>query len=108
MNKVLSAESGKQILDLSRFTSTINDTQYTLIDGCAFMKFSRPDVVVESSLMVIGLLSYVHAKKNYAELCETMNNVLAYYSNELVNSESKLVRARYAQFLGYLVDMMYK
>lgn len=37
-----------------------------------------------------------------------MNSVLAYYSNELVNSESQLVRVRYAQFLGYLVDMMYK
>ena len=65
-------------------------------------------MVVESALLVIGLLSYVHAKKNYAELCEQMNAVLAYYSNELVNSESQLVRVRYSQFLGYLVDMMYK
>ena len=37
-------------------------------------------MIIECSLMVMGLLSYVHAKRRYEELCETMNNVLAHFS----------------------------
>lgn len=37
-----------------------------------------------------------------------MENTLNYYINEIINNESMLVRARYALFLGYLVDMLYK
>ena len=37
-----------------------------------------------------------------------MNMVLAHYNGDLVASDSKLVRVRYALLLGYLVDMMYK
>lgn len=37
-----------------------------------------------------------------------MENTLNYYINEIIKNESKLVRARYALFLGYLVDMLYK
>jgi len=80
--------SGKPELDMSKLTETLDNAAVAMVDGCAMMKHSQDDVVVESALLVIGLLSYVHAKKNYAELCEQMNSVLAYYSNELVNSES--------------------
>lgn len=37
-----------------------------------------------------------------------MENTLNYYIQEIINNESKLVKARYALFLGYLVDMLYK
>ena len=37
-----------------------------------------------------------------------MESTLNYYINEIINNESKLVRVRYALFLGYLVDMLYK
>lgn len=108
INKKLAQPSGKPELDMRKLTETLDTGAVNMVDGCAFMKHSRADVVVESALLVIGLLSYVHAKKNYAELCDQMNTVLIYYSNELVGSESQLVRVRYAQFLGYLVDMMFK
>ena len=37
-----------------------------------------------------------------------MESTLNHYINEIINNESKLVRVRYALFLGYLVDMLYK
>lgn len=79
-----------------------------MINRCAFLSHSKDDVIVESSLLVIGLLSYVHAKENYANLSRQMNVVLAHYNEDLLASDSKLVRVRYALLLGYLIDMMYK
>ena len=96
INKKLSLSSGKAELDMRKLTETLENHVVNMVDECAMMKNSQDDVVVESALLVIGLLSYVHAKKNYAELCEQMNSVLAYYSNALVNSASPLVRVRYA------------
>jgi len=37
-----------------------------------------------------------------------IEQIFTYYIDEIINSESKLVRCRYALFLGYLIDMLYK
>lgn len=72
------------------------------------MQHSKPDVVIDASITVLGLLSYVHSKNQYRNIFGIMENTLNYYIQEIINNESKLVKARYALFLGYLVDMLYK
>ena len=58
--------------------------------------------------MVMGLLSYVHNQKAYANIFANMDKLFIYYNEEILGSESKLVKARYALFLGYLMDVLYK
>lgn len=65
-------------------------------------------MVIDASITVLGLLSYVHSKNQYRNIFGIMENTLNYYIQEIINNESKLVKARYALFLGYLVDMLYK
>lgn len=72
------------------------------------MQHSKPDVIIDAAITVLGLLSYVHSKNQYRNIFSIMESTLNYYINEIINNESKLVRARYALFLGYLVDMLYK
>lgn len=108
VNITISKESSKPTIDLSYFSESTDATQLQVIDRCAFLMHSKDDVIVESSLLVIGLLSYVHARENYAHLSRQMNIVLAHYNEDLLASDSKLVRVRYALLLGYLIDMMYK
>jgi hypothetical protein len=71
------------------------------------VKNSKPDVIIETSILVLGLLSYVHSKDAYHSIFVWIEKVLQYYSYEIINNESKLVRARYCLFLGYLVDMLF-
>jgi len=65
-------------------------------------------VVVETGILVIGLLSYVHSKQAFSSVFAWIEQIFTYYIDEIINSESKLVRCRYALFLGYLIDMLYK
>ncbi len=46
----------------------IDDAHRNLIENCAFIKHSKPDVIVDSSITVLGLLSYVHSKQAYANI----------------------------------------
>lgn len=72
------------------------------------MKHSKPDVIVDASIMVLGLLSYVHSKQQYITVFNWIEKVFQYYINEILNNESKLVKARYSLFLGYLIDVLFK
>lgn len=62
---------------------------------------------METSILVLGLLSYVHSKDAYQSIFVWIEKVFQYYSYEIINNESKLVRCRYCLFLGYLVDMLF-
>ena len=57
---------------------------------------------------MVGLLSYVHSKQAFSCVFAWIEQIFTYYIDEIINSESKLVRCRYALFLGYLIDMLYK
>jgi len=72
------------------------------------MKHSKPDVVIESSILVLGLLSYVHSKKAYVRIFTEIEKVFIYYIDNILNNESKLVKIRYTLFLGYLIDVLFK
>ena len=63
-----SREGNKQILSLNDFAVNIDDAHRNLIENCAFIKHSKPDVIVDSSITVLGLLSYVHSKQAYANI----------------------------------------
>lgn len=108
LNQTLSKESGKEPLGLGEFSININNQHQALCENSSFMQHSKPDVIIEASIMVLGLLSYVHSKNQYKGIFTVMESVLNYYIDEIINNESKLVKARYALFLGYLVDMLYK
>jgi hypothetical protein len=72
------------------------------------VKHSKPDVVIESSILVLGLLSYVHSKKAYINIFSQIEKVFIYYIDHILNNESKLVKIRYTLFLGYLIDVLFK
>ena len=50
------------------------------------MKHSKPDVVVESSITVLGLLSYVHSKQAYKSIFAWIEKVFSYYVDEILNN----------------------
>lgn len=108
LNYTLSKESGKEALNLSEFSININEKHQQLCQSSIFIQHSKPDVIIDTAITVLGLLSYVHSKNQYNNIFSVMENTLNYYINEIINNESMLVRARYALFLGYLVDMLYK
>lgn len=108
LNMTLSKESGKEALNLGDYSININERHQQLCEQSHFMQHSKPDVVIDASITVLGLLSYVHSKNQYRNIFGIMENTLNYYIQEIINNESKLVKARYALFLGYLVDMLYK
>jgi len=58
----LSKECNKQKLEFNGFAVNIESAHQELIESCAFIKHSKPDVIIESSIMVLSLLSYVHSK----------------------------------------------
>ena len=72
------------------------------------MKNSKPDVVVESAITVLGLLSYVHSKQAYKSIFTWIERVFSYYVEEILHNDSKLIKVRYALFLGYLIDVLFK
>lgn len=108
LNLTLSKESGKEALNLGEYSININERHQQLCEGSSFMQHSKPDVIIDASITVLGLLSYVHSKNQYRNIFSIMESTLNYYIQEIINNESKLVKVRYALFLGYLVDMLYK
>lgn len=104
----LSKESSKEALQITDFAVNIEETHHELIKNCAFIKHSKPDVIIDSSIMVLSLLSYVHSKQTYSNIFNWIERVFNHFVEEIVNNESILVRARYALFLGYLIDVLYK
>lgn len=108
LNVTLSKESGKEKLHTGDFAANINATHQELCENSSFMKHSKPDVIIDASIMTLGLLSYVHSKNAYRPIFDMMEETLTYYIEDIINNDSKLVKARYALFLGYLVDMLYK
>jgi len=65
-------------------------------------------VTIDASIVVLGLLSYVHSKNSYANVFNCIERVFTYYIDDILNHESKLVKVRYSLFLGYLIDVLYK
>jgi len=108
LNMTLAKESGKQPLEFGNFAANINSAHKELIQNCAFIKNSKPDVIVDASIMVTALLSYVHSKQAYQSIFVMIEKVFSYYINEILYSESKLIKVRYALFLGYLIDVLFK
>lgn len=104
----LSKEGSKDLLEINDFAVNIEEAHHELIKSCAFIKHSKPDVIVDSSIMVLSLLSYVHSKQSYSNIFGWIEKVFTYYVQEIIANESILVRARYALFLGYLIDVLYK
>jgi hypothetical protein len=86
----------------------IEEAHQELIENCSFIKHSKPDVIVDASIMVLSLLSYVHSKPAYNNIFSWVEKIFTHYVDEILNNESKLVRARYALFLGYLIDVLFK
>ena len=108
LNMTLSKESQKPKLEIGDFAVNIEQAHNDLITGCSFIKHSKPDVVIDASIMVLGLLSYVHSKPAYKNVFVWVEKLFSYYVNEILNNESKLVKARYSLFLGYLIDVLFK
>jgi hypothetical protein len=104
----LSKESGKEAVNLSGFSISITEQHQQLCEGSSFMQHSKPDVIIDAAITVLGLLSYVHSKNQYSHIFAIMESTLNHYIQDIIGNESRLVRARYALFLGYLVDMLYK
>jgi len=104
----LAKESGKQPLTFSDFAANIEGAHEELVQNCAFIKHSKPDVIVDASIMVLGLLSYVHSKQAYSGIFAWIEKVFQYYIDDILNNESKLVKVRYCLFLGYLIDVLFK
>ena len=108
INMTLSKESSKEIYVIENFAANIDVAHKNLIEHCSFIKNSKPDVIVESSIMVLALLSYVHSKQAYASVFATIEKIFTYFIDEIINNDSKLIKVRYSLFLGYLIDVMYK
>ena len=68
LNMTLSKESSKEKLEFKQFAVNIENAHQELIESCAFMKHSKPDVIVDGSIMVLSLLSYVHSKQAYSNI----------------------------------------
>jgi len=79
-----------------------------LIEKSSFIKNSKQDVIIETIILVIGLLSYLNSKQAYANIFKAIELVFSYYNEEILNNESKLIKVRYSLFLGYLIDVLYK
>jgi len=58
--------------------------------------------------MVLSILSYVYSKPAYSSIFMNIESVLSTYINDILQSDSKLVKVRYSLFLGYVIDVLYK
>mmetsp|Transcript_24382 Transcript_24382/g.37784 ORF Transcript_24382/g.37784 Transcript_24382/m.37784 type:complete len:219 (-) Transcript_24382:1528-2184(-) len=108
MNLAISKEKGTQPLVFTADAFPFIEADTPLLENSSFLKNSKPDVVIETSILIIGLLSYVHSKEAFAKVFEAIETTLSHYVSDIVNSESPLIRCRYSLFLGYLVDVIYK
>lgn len=68
INLTLSKERNKELLEIKDFSATIEEVHKALIESSTFIKHSKPDVIVESSILVLGALSYVHSKPAYRNI----------------------------------------
>jgi len=93
-------------IDPSTFTDF--DLNNQILQKCSFIANSKPDVVVETSILIIGLLSYVHSKEAYKMIFMAIEQVLVYYIEDIIKGDSKLVLCRYSLFLGYMIDVLFK
>ena len=75
----LAKESNKQPLEFNDFAANISNMHKDLIQTCSYIKHSKPDVIIESSILVLGLLSYVHSKKTYVNIFTQIEKVFIYY-----------------------------
>jgi hypothetical protein len=108
LNITLSKESHKPEIEFENFAANIDSVHQNLLKNSSFINHSKPDVIIDSSIMVLGLLSYIHSKQAYSNIFLAIERVFTYYINDIINNESRLVRVRYSLFLGYLIDVMYK
>jgi hypothetical protein len=108
INMTLSRESPKAMVELENFAANIDDAHRNLIENCSFIKNSKPDVIVESGIVVLALLSYVHSKQAYSTIFTSIEKVFTHFIDEIINNDSKLIRVRYSLFLGYLIDVLFK
>lgn len=108
LNITLCKEGPKQMLEFTDFAANIDDQQKNLIENCAFIRHSKPDVTIDASITVLGLLSYVHSKNSYQNVFAWIEKVFTYYIEDILNHESKLVKVRFSLFLGYLIDVLFK
>lgn len=108
LNMTISKETGKEPLNFDAIAANIEQGHRDLIEKCAFIKHSRQDVIIESIIVVIGLLSYLNSKAAYANIFQAIEKVFTYYNQEILNNDSKLIKVRYSLFLGYLIDVLYK
>ena len=53
---------------LDQATASLDSTNRKLLERCAFTKHSKSDVVVETSILVLGLISYVHSKQAFENI----------------------------------------
>lgn len=108
LNMTLSKESGKPALKIKDFAANIEKAHEDLILNCAFVKHSKPDQIVESSIMVLSILSYVYSKPAYTSIFNCIEQVFSVFINDILQSDSKLIKVRYSLFLGYVIDVLYK
>ena len=104
----LGKESAKSAVELENFAANIDDAHRSLIENCSYIKNSKPDVIVESAIVVLALLSYVHSKQAYSAIFTSIEKVLTHFIDDIINNDSKLIRVRYSLFLGYLIDVLFK
>lgn len=108
LNLTLSKDSGKEALNFDDFAANIDNSTKSLIENCSFFKYSKSDVIVETAILVLGLLSYVHSQQAYSSIVKQIEKVFENFISEIINHQSELVQCRYALFLGYLIDLLYK
>ena len=108
LNLTLSKEKGKVPLSLNpeAFANIEQNTQ--VLEKSSFITNSKPDVIIETGITVIGLLSYVHSKESYKLVFSAIEQVLEYYIEDIIKCESKLILCRYSLFLGYMIDVLFK
>ena len=95
------------MVELENFAANIDDAHRNLIENCSYIKNSKPDVIVESAIVVLALLSYVHSKQAYSTIFLSIEKVFTHFIDEIINNDSKLIRVRYSLFLGYLIDVLF-
>ena len=84
INMTLSRESPKAMVELENFAANIDDAHRNLIENCSFIKNSKPDVIVESGIVVLALLSYVHSKQAYSTIFTSIEKVFTHFIDEII------------------------
>lgn len=110
LNLTLSKDSGKKALNFDDFAAicNIDNSKINLIGNCSFFKYTKSDEIVETAILVLGLLTFFNSKQlAYSSIVKEIEKVFVYYISEIVNHQSELVRCRYAFFLGKFIDLLF-